>query len=114
MTDSSPFSRRAWWIAVLGGGVAVVLWLRLVQPAIEQRNLLGDVLAAWFGTTPTSADVSVTFELNADSASVGAVLLREPGYRGVPVTAVVDLGALTPVSGVVLLMPPALRPASDE
>ncbi len=106
--------RPGGWAALLAVALAAVVWLRLVQPAFEHRDRWPDLLAAVFDTTPPAADVSVTFELKADSAAVGAVMLREPGYRGVPTTAIVDLGALTPVSGVVLLMPTALHPASDE
>lgn len=106
--------RRWWWLALLGVPLSAVVWLRLLQPVLEHRERWPDLLAAVFDTTPNNSDVTVTFELGADSAAVGAVMLREPGYRGVPSTTVVDLGALTPVSGVVLLLPPALHPASDE
>jgi len=57
--------------------------------------------------------VPVTFEFALDSLSAGAVKLPEPGFRA-RAAKPIEVGAVTNVSGMVLVLPPALQPPSPE
>jgi hypothetical protein len=55
----------------------------------------------------------MAFELALDSLTTGAVRLPEPGFRARAANPI-DVGAVTNVSGMVLVLPPALQPPSAE
>ena len=91
-------------LALLGVAIATIAWLVANGPALLRPA----------GTGPgVDAGGSVVFELAVDSLARGAVRLPQPGFRGRQGD-VVDVGAVTPVSGLVLVLPPALRPPSPE
>lgn len=103
---------RAWWalaiVSVLG-----FAWVRGVQPVLDQYG-------GWSGlgrsltrrVIPAPQD-SVGFETGVDSTATDVLALREPGFRGIPSTAVLEVGVVTSVSGVTFRVPPALEPASE-
>jgi hypothetical protein len=110
-------SRAAWlWGLGLFGAVSgAAAWLALQSPAPGS------------GGAPVVAGAPVAFELAVDSLARGAVRLPQPGFRGRGTRPgggsarpgggpgePLDVGAVTPVSGLVLVIPPALRPPSPE
>lgn len=107
-----PARGRAWWVLLLLALLALG-WILGVQPVLDQAggwSGLGRAITARF--VPTLPD-SVGFELALDSTVVDVVRLREPGFRGIPADAVLDLGVVTQISGVAFELPPALSPASE-
>ncbi len=100
-----------WALGLSGAAAGVVAWMLAVQPQLPGSSK--GSTAATMGAAKLQTSPAVTFELAVDSLASGAVLLPEPGFRGSTVR-VLDLGAVTSVSGVVLVVPPALRPPSPE
>ena len=105
----SPTRRIGFWLLGLSGAAAGVLaWLIAVHPSF----LGGDSrTAATMGVRGRA--VAVTFEFALDSLSAGAVRLPEPGFRA-RASKPIDVGAVTNVSGMVLVLPPALQPPTPE
>jgi len=66
-----------------------------------------------FGSAASDAVTNVAFEWAVDSLATGAVRLPQPGFGGTNAR-VLDVGAVTSVSGLVLVLPPALQPPSAE
>jgi hypothetical protein len=96
--------RRAawlWGLGLLGAASGAAAWLALQRPG------------PWPGGAPAAAGAPVAFELAVDSLARGAIRLPQPGFGARPGEAL-DVGAVTPVSGLVLVIPPALRPPSPE
>ena len=100
-------THRAWlWAIGLSGAAAgIAAWLFAAHPA-------------WLGGEgramgSQSRSVSVAFEFALDSLTTGAVRLPEPGFRA-RAAKPIDVGAVTNVSGMVLILPPALQPPSPE
>lgn len=109
-------SRRAravwvWALGLTGAAAGVLAWILATQPGWFPLGPGGN--SATMGGASRSADDVVTFELAVDSLAAGAEILPEPGFRGSPVREV-DLGAVTSISGAVLVVPPSLRPPSAE
>ena len=111
--------RRAWmWALGLSGAAAgVTAWLIVARPTLFHGGAEGGP-----GGAPTSATMgspakgrpgSVAFELAVDSLAAGAIALPQPGFRGTR-SQPLDIGAVTNVSGVVLVLPPALQPPTPE
>ena len=108
---SRPATRRAgarshrvwfWAIGLSGAAAGIAAWLFAAHPA-------------WLGGRafePQHA-VPVAFEFALDSLTTGAVRLPEPGFRA-RAAKPIDVGAVTNVSGMVLVLPPALQPPSAE
>jgi len=104
---------RPWaaWIGLLvvlgtiAGGAA---WLVSRRPDAVRDGVRG-LLASGAST----AETRVAFEWAVDSLAPGAVRLPQPGFGG-PGPRVLDVGAVTSVSGLVLVLPPALQPPSAE
>ncbi len=95
-------SRRATWLwglGVLGALAGAAAWLAFQRPAASP------------GSVPGAA--AVAFELAVDSLARGALRLPQPGFRGRG-RELLEVGVVTPVSGLVLVVPPALRPPSPE
>jgi hypothetical protein len=111
----TPRARRVWaWSLGLSGAAAgVIAWILATQPGSFPLGPGGGSTSATMGSARDGAPASVTFELAVDSLAAGSVLLPEPGFRGDPVREV-DLGAVTSISGAVLVVPPSLRPPSAE
>lgn len=107
-----PARGRAWWGLLLLALLALG-WITGVQPVLDQAGGWSGLGRAITGRIVPSQPDSVGFELALDSTAVDLLRLREPGFRGVPTTAVLDLGVVTEVSGVAFELPPALMPASD-
>ena len=111
---SRPATRRAgtrahriwfWAIGLSGAAAGIAAWLVAAHPA-----WLGGNGRAFGGQGHA---VSVAFELALDSLTTGAVRLPEPGFRA-RAAKPIDAGAVTNVSGLVLVLPPALQPPSAE
>ena len=97
-----------WAIALTGAAAGVAAWLFAAHPAW----LGGD------GRTPGAMGmpghpVAIAFDLALDSLTTGAVRLPEPGFRA-RAAKPIEVGAVTNVSGMVLVLPPALQPPSAE
>lgn len=96
--------RRAawlWGLGLLGAAAGAAGWLALQRPAPPP------------GGTPPAAGTPIAFELAVDSLARGAIRLPQPGF-GRREGESLDAGAVTPISGLVLVIPPALRPPSPE
>ena len=106
--------RRAWmWALGFSGAAAgVTAWLLAAHPTLFGLGS-DDHSAATMGARANGTAAPVAFELAVDSLAAGAVALPQPGFRGTPARPL-DLGVVTNVSGVVLVLPPALRPPSPE
>jgi len=106
--------RRAWmWALGLSGAAAgVTVWLIGSHPGLFHGGA-DERTSATMGVPGKPRAAPVTFELAVDSLAAGAVSLPQPGFRGTPAKPL-DIGAVTSVSGVVLVLPPALRPPSPE
>ena len=107
-------SRRVWvWSLGLSGAAAgVIAWILATQPGSFPLGPGGST-SATMGSVHANTEAVATFELAVDSLASGALLLPEPGFRGDPVREV-ELGAVTSVSGAVLVVPPSLRPPSAD
>jgi hypothetical protein len=90
-----------WGLGLVGAVSGAAAWLALRHPVGAPRS------------APAVAGAPVTFELATDSLARGAIRLPQPGFRGRERESL-DVGAVTPVSGLVLVTPPALRPPSPE
>jgi len=104
---------RSWgaWIGalvVLGTLAAGAAWLASRRPEAVRGGMRG-----LFGSPESEASTNVAFEWAVDSLATGAVRLPQPGFGG-PNARVLDVGAVTSVSGLVLVLPPALQPPSAE
>jgi hypothetical protein len=109
-------SRRAralwvWSLGLTGAAAGVLAWILATQPGSFPLGPGGT--SATMGVAERPEKDLVTFEFAVDSLAAGAELLPEPGFRGSPVREV-DLGAVTSISGAVLVVPPSLRPPSAE
>lgn len=102
----------AWSLGLSGAAAGVIAWILATQPGSFPLGP-GGTSSATMGAARPEVAPAVTFELAIDSLAASAVLLPEPGFRGDPVREV-DLGAVTSVSGAVLVVPPSLRPPSAE
>ena len=102
-----------WALGLSGAAAGVVAWMLAAQPGSLPGGSRDAGTSATMGGARPQVETAVTFELAVDSLAAGAVMLPEPGFRGSPVR-VLDLGAVTSVSGVVFIVPPALRPPSPE
>lgn len=96
-----------WVLGLSGAAAGVAAWLLATHPAF----LGSGRSAASFGA-PGRA-VPLTFEFALDSLTAGAVRLPEPGFRA-RAAKPIEVGAVTSVSGMVLVLPPALQPPSPE
>jgi hypothetical protein len=106
----APSRRHFWaWASGLAGAAAGLLaWAAATHPGWFERG------PHTFGTMGGSAHpVAVAFEFALDSLTTGAVRLPEPGFRA-RAAKPIDVGAVTNVSGMVLILPPALQPPSPE
>ena len=115
-----PGSRRArtggswlhslwfWVIGLLGAAAGVAAWLFAAHPA-----WLGGGGRTMPGLRGFGHAVPVAFEFALDSLTAGAVKLPEPGFRA-RAAKPIEVGAVTSVSGMVLVLPPALQPPSPE
>jgi hypothetical protein len=93
-----------WAIGLSGAAAGIAAWLFAAHPAW----LGGDG-----GATSSGHSVPMAFELALDSLTTDAVRLPEPGFRA-RAAKPIDVGAVTNVSGMVLVLPPALQPPSAE
>lgn len=102
--------RNAWLrgLALAGALAGAIAWLYANGPELLRPEGVGEAVAP--GAGPGGP---VAFELAVDSLARGALRLPQPGFGGREGGAV-DVGAVTPVSGLVLVLPPALRPPSPE
>jgi len=100
-------------LAILGVAIAAIAWLVANGPALLRPPGYSPEAGPGAGAGPSGAGGSVVFELAVDSLARGALRLPQPGFRGRQGD-VLDVGAVTPVSGLVLVLPPALRPPSPE
>ena len=109
---SRPATRRAgvrahrawlWAIGLSGAAAGIAAWLFAAHPG-------------WLGSGAHASGAqgsNVAFEFALDSLTTGAVRLPEPGFRA-RAAKPIDVGAVTNVSGMVLILPPALQPPSAE
>jgi anti-sigma factor RsiW len=109
--DGRSRSSRAWlWALGLSGAAAgIIAWLLASHPAFLGG---GDGRTVATMGAPGGA-LNVTFEFALDSLTAGAVRLPEPGFRA-RAAKPIEVGAVTNVSGMVLVLPPALQPPSPE
>ena len=98
-----------WSLGLTGAAAGVLAWILATQPGSFPLGPGGT--SATMGAADQPERDVVRFELAVDSLASGSELLPEPGFRGDPVREV-DLGAVTSVSGSVLVVPPSLRPPS--
>ena len=105
------FSRSTWmWALGVTGAVAgAVAWLPAFAPALSGDGASGLVAVA-FGRTPAPR---VEFETAVDSLAPGALRLPQPGFRA-DAADPIDVGVITSVSGLVLVMPPSLQPPNAD
>lgn len=106
--------RRAawlWGLSLAGAAAGAAAWLATRAPALPRAGGRGAALPIAVGAA--REEVSVVFELAVDSLARGSVRLPQPGFRRREGDAI-EVGAVTPVSGLVLVVPPALRPPSPE
>lgn len=108
------FGRRRtpwmWALGVLGAVAGALVWLPSLRPASERG---GDASSAsWFGTASAERRPAVAFETAVDSIARGSLRLPQPGYGDEADT--LDVGVVTSVSGLVLVLPPALQPPTPE
>jgi hypothetical protein len=97
----------AWAVGVIGAVAGAAAWL-VVNPASSLRNGTGTSLLDPLGRAAPAAKVTV--ETAVDSLARSGLRLPEPGYRG----HALDVGVVTSVSGLVLVLPPALQPPTPE
>ena len=97
----------AWTVGVIGAVAGAVAWL-LVSPTSSVRNSTGKGVPDARGRATPAA--MVTFETAVDSLARSGLRLPQPGYRG----HALDVGVVTSVSGLVLVLPPALQPPTPE
>jgi hypothetical protein len=104
---SRPRTHRIWvWALALSGAAAgIAAWAFATHPA-----WLGGDAGPLRGA---SARVPIAFEFALDSLTTGAVTLPEPGFRA-RAAKPIDVGAVTNISGMVLVLPPALQPPTPE
>jgi UPF0716 family protein affecting phage T7 exclusion len=97
----------AWAVGVIGavaGAVRVVAG----EPGFLTEEQYGLSLLDPRGRAAAAA--KVTFETAVDSLARSGLRLPEPGYRG----HALDVGVVTSISGLVLVLPPALQPPTPE
>ena len=111
---SSGRKRLAWgWAVGLAGALAgAIAWLVAIQPARSGQGIASSVLAV-FGLAGSADTVPMTFETAVDSLASGALRLPQPGFRG-GLNDPLDVGVVTSVSGLVLVLPPALQPPTPR
>jgi hypothetical protein len=97
-----------WAIGLSGAAAGILAWLLATNPDF----LRGDSRTNATMGAPGRA-VPVTFELALDSLSADAVRLPQPGFRA-RASKPIDVGAVTSLSGMVLVLPPALQPPTPE
>jgi hypothetical protein len=97
----------AWALGVIGAVAGAAAWL-LGNPASSSRQGAGTSLPGAFERAAPAA--TVTFETAVDSLARSGLRLPQPGYRG----RALDVGVVTSVSGLVLVLPPALQPPTPE
>jgi hypothetical protein len=106
----SRFRRHRLWVwglALSGAAAGIAAWGFATHPAWLGGD--GHALPA-FGRL---GRVPITFEFALDSLTTGAVTLPEPGFRA-RAAKPIEVGAVTNISGMVLVLPPALQPPSPE
>ena len=111
-------SRRAravwvWSLGLAGAAAGVLAWIFATGPGSFPLGPGGGGTSATMGVAERKEPGAVAFEFAVDSLASGSELLPEPGFRGSPIREV-DLGAVTSISGAVLVVPPSLRPPSAE
>jgi len=97
-----------WALGLSGAAAGVLAWLLAAPPVFlggEGRN--------WATMGGAGRAVPITFEFALDSLTAGAVRLPEPGFRA-RAARPIEVGAVTEISGMVLVLPPALQPPSPE
>jgi hypothetical protein len=97
----------AWTLGVIGAVAGAAAWL-LVNPASSLRHTAKTSLLDALGRATPAANI--TIETAVDSLARSGLRLPEPGYRG----HALDVGVVTSVSGLVLVLPPALQPPTPE
>jgi len=104
--------RRVWmWLLGISGAAAgVSAWLLATNPGLFGG---GEGRTHAPMASAKARPEAVEFELAVDSLTAGAIALPQPGFRGTP-TRPLDVGVVTNISGVALVLPPALRPPSPE
>ena len=107
-------ARRVWlWaLGLTGAAAALAAWLLAARPGLFGGGPDGRT-SATMGAPARRGEGTVEFELAVDSLAAGAIALPQPGFRGTPARPL-EAGVVTNVSGVVLILPPALRPPSPE
>lgn len=100
-----------WALGVLGAVAGALVWLpSLRSTAGEDGRSRG---AGVFGFASASRAPMVTFETAVDSVARGSLRLPQPGY-GSDEGDTLDVGVVTSVSGLVLVLPPALQPPTPQ
>jgi len=101
----APSRRHFWaWASGLASAAAGLLaWAAATHPGWHSSHTFGTM----------GRPVAVAFEFALDSLTTGAVRLPEPGFRA-RAAKPIDVGVVTNVSGMVLILPPALQPPSPE
>jgi hypothetical protein len=105
-------ARRAWmWALGLSGAAAgIMAWLLAGHPtSLTGRS--DERTSATMGA-PGQAG-ALTFDLAVDSLASGAMRLPEPGFARTSARPI-DVGVVTNISGLVLVLPPALQPPTPE
>ena len=97
----------AWAVGVTGAVAGAAAWL-LGNPAASLKDSTRTVIPGAFERAAPAA--VVTFETAVDSLARSGLRLPQPGYRG----RALDVGVVTSVSGLVLVLPPALQPPTPE
>jgi len=109
---SGPQARRAWaWALALSGAAAGIMAWLLGGYRTSLTGHTGERTSATMGA-PAHAGAPA-FELAVDSLASGALRLPEPGFRRT-LSRPIEVGVVTNVSGLVLVLPPALQPPSPE
>jgi hypothetical protein len=97
-----------WALGLSGAAAGVAAWLFAAHPAF-----LGGAGRTVAGLGAAGHAVPVAFELALDSLVADAVKLPEPGFRA-RASKPIDVGVVTNVSGMELVLPPGLQPPSPE
>jgi len=99
----------AWALGLTGAIAGAAAWL-VVNPRAPSQRSGASGLAEAIGLSRAAPAATVSFETAIDSLARTAVKLPQPGYRG----RAIDVGVVTSVSGLVLVLPPALQPPTPE
>src|SRR5262245_4268537 len=98
----------AWALAFAGAAAGITAWLLTAQP-----GFIGGAGRAVGSLRGAVHPVPIAFEFALDSLSAGSVRLPQPGFRA-RAAKPIDVGVVTNVSGMVLVLPPALQPPTPE